>query len=124
MLKSELNFVLKGVELGGDLGQNSVELILTGLDALNLTLVLAGLGVFIYHDLQSLLSFFQVVEAILNLLSEIICVSHRTNFLQFCIQISNTLLELSQLVLNLILRLLRWVWQHRLLQGSIIRLFV
>ena len=110
MLKSELNFVLKRVELGGDLGQDSVELILTGLDAPNLAWVFAGLGVFIDHDLQSLLSCFHVVEALLNLLSELICVSLRADFLQFCIQISNTLLELSQLALNLILCLLSWVW--------------
>ena len=112
------------MELVGDLGQDGVELILTGLEAPNLTLVFARLRVFLYHDLESLLSCFQVVEAILNLLSELICVSLRTNLLQFCSQISNTLLELSHFALNLILCLLRWVWQHRLLQGSVIRLFV
>ena len=58
MLKSELNFVLKRVELGGDLGQDSVELILTLLDAPDLTLVFAGLGVLVYHDLQGLFSCF------------------------------------------------------------------
>ena len=117
LLKSHLYLVFQLLEFAHDLRVASIELVLFRLHRSHLALVLAttttaaaassGLaGVVLDHLLQSFVLIVHLSESVLDLLPQLVGVALRPHIPHQVAHLSMTLLELGQLTLDLVLRLL------------------